>query len=174
MTIAPGDDWTPSDDELAAVKMGAACGARSVTSLLQAVRDAVEGVVAAYAEARCQGDAVDHPAAWAHTVARRLAARWMRHRARNQALVFESQDELDAVAAPGEAAHDEQVATVRRLLRQGRYVLTARQRVAVELILDNHSLHAASREAGVDRATFKRTLRTATGRLRNSLRFGSA
>ena len=130
MTIAPGDDWTPSDDELAAVKMGAACGARSVTSLLQAVRDAVEGVVAAYAEARCQGDAVDHPAAWAHTVARRLAARWMRHRARNQALVFESQDELDAVAAPGEAAHDEQVATVRRLLRQGRYVLTARQRVA--------------------------------------------
>lgn len=167
-------DWTLSDDELAAVKMGAACGARSVTLMLQAVRDAVEGVVAAYTEARCQGVTVDHPAAWAHTVARRLAARWMRHRARNQPLVCEGPDEPDAVAAPGDAAHDEQVATVRRLLRRGRYLLTAQQRVAVELILDNCSLHAASRAAGVDRATFKRTLRTATGRLRNSLRFGTA
>lgn len=167
-------DWTLSDDELAAVKTGAACGARSVTLMLQAVRDAVEGVVAAYTEARCQGVAIDHPAAWAHTVARRMAARWVRHRARTQPLVFEGPDEPDAVADPAAAAHDEQVATVRRLLWRGRYVLTAQQRVAVELILDNHSLHAASREAGVDRSTFKRTLRTATGRLRNSLRFGPA
>lgn len=147
------------------VRRGALRGARTVTQLVQVLRDVVDPVEEEYALAVHAGQDVVHPAAWATTLGKRLAIRHLRgerYARRRELASLQPLVPSHSDSGPVRPATE----VLRALLLNKVSELTARQAAAMILVVQGHSPRSTARILAIDRKTLKQHLCAAVRKLR--------
>ena len=162
--------------ELDQIRECAARGAWHISHNGNVVSEAAELTLDQYIDWRLAGKPIYKPRAWAKAVAADFAKLLLRAKKRLTSLV-DSHDltaveafssGVSVVAPRAEEDRMDQRKEIRRLMKDGRYRVTEKQRLAVELILKGLSFAEGARELSIDRASFRDIFRRAIARIRNS------